>query len=458
MPSSNGTQTQVDPTQLSNALAGLSGRVVTANAELSEYAVHGKAPQAAVRPEAEDDAAKALEVASRLGATVVPWGGGTRMHLGNSPRWYDLALDLRGMSQVLEHQAADLTTTVQAGCTLAALQEALGKEGQFLPIDPPLPQRATIGGALAVGTGGPLRAGYGPLRDWVIGMRMALPNGAVVKSGGKVVKNVTGYALDRLFIVSLGTLGVITEVTFKVLPLPRATSTVAACFTSPDAALTALHAIRTEGLAPMCAELANSALLQRVGGPAAAALSNGGPWLLLLRAGGRQSTVGRMVDAFNNRCKDAGALDVQAMADAEQAQVWQSLADAGHREPVPALTMHLTGQPSHGAELVRLAEQAAKAAGAGEPGVQLSAAYGGLSAHIWGDVGAPEGVSNALVELRRQTTAMGGGMVVERMPDTLRSAVEVFGEPGEAFAVMRGLKDEYDAAGVMSPGRFLGGI
>ena len=198
-------------------------------------------------------------VASQLGAAVVPWGGGTRQGLGAPPSSYHLALDMRGLNRVVAHEPADLTVTVQAGCTVGALQDALTRESQWLPLDPPLPGRATVGGTLAAGIAGPLGTGFGLPREMVIGMRAVLPDGTVVKSGGNVVKNVTGFAMDRLHVGGLGTLGVIAEVTFKIVPTPRKEATVVAAFATAQAAVDASAGVASIGLPMLSIELLNDA-------------------------------------------------------------------------------------------------------------------------------------------------------------------------------------------------------
>src|SRR5687767_14689068 len=186
----------------------------------SEHAIDGLQPALITTPSSQTDVATILGVAGELGAAVAPWGSGTQITCGSAPERYDIALDLNGLNALVEHEPADLTVTVEAGMRLSELQRLLGAQGQWLPLDPSLPDEATIGGILATNASGPARIRYGSARDLVIGMTVALANGDLVKSGGRVVKNVAGYDMAKLHIGALGTLGVITQASFKVAPLP----------------------------------------------------------------------------------------------------------------------------------------------------------------------------------------------------------------------------------------------
>src|SRR5919108_3018793 len=172
-------------------------------------------------PGTAEDLADALRDASARGQPIVPWGAGTLQHLGAPPPPDAVVLETGALGRLVDYTPGDLTITVEAGMPIDALQATLGEQGQWLPWDPPAPGAATVGGLLAAGASGPLRLGFGSPRDWVLGMRVALGDGRLVKSGGKVVKNVAGYETHKLHIGALGTLGVIIDVTFKVSPLPE---------------------------------------------------------------------------------------------------------------------------------------------------------------------------------------------------------------------------------------------
>ncbi|MBI2358628.1 MAG: FAD-binding oxidoreductase [Deltaproteobacteria bacterium] len=204
------------------------GSVSVEPATLKHYAVDDKAPSLVCVPGETAQLSAALRIASEMEAAVIPWGGGTSMKLGNPPHRFDAALALNRLNELIEHDDANLTATLQAGMELATVQERLGHKGQFLALDPPQPARATVGGLVAANTNGPRRMMYGAVRDQLIGIKMVLADGTSIKAGGKVVKNVAGYDLCKLFVGSLGTLGIITEATFKMAPLPERSATVLA--------------------------------------------------------------------------------------------------------------------------------------------------------------------------------------------------------------------------------------
>src|SRR5258707_14098055 len=171
-------------------------------------------------PGSEQELGRVLKLANAAGLAVIPRGGGTKLEWGNSPVRADVILSTARLNRVLEHPWADLTVSVEAGCTIAKLQETLAKHGQRLALDPLWPRKATIGGVLSTNDGGALRLRFGALRDLIIGVTIALPDGTLASSGGKVVKNVAGYDLPKLVTGALGTLGVITRAVFRLHPLP----------------------------------------------------------------------------------------------------------------------------------------------------------------------------------------------------------------------------------------------
>ena len=186
------------------------------------YALGGRAPRLALKPASAEEAASALAAASADGLRVIPWGGGTHVAERQAPDRYDVALDLSGLDRIVEYDPEDFTLTAECGVTLATLRDALAARGQELPLESPHAQRATLGGTLATNASGPRRLRFGAPRDRILGARIALADGTRIKSGGKVVKNVAGYALHRLLCGARGRWGIILEASLKLAPAPEA--------------------------------------------------------------------------------------------------------------------------------------------------------------------------------------------------------------------------------------------
>src|SRR5436190_17022210 len=199
-------------------------------------AVAGVQPKLVIEPGAERELAEILRLSNEAGLAVIPRGNGTKLGWGNPPTSADLILSTTRLNEIIEHAWADLTVTVEAGCTIQRLQETLAQHGQRLALDPLWPEKATIGGVLSANDSGALRLRFGGLRDLIIGTTIALADGTLARSGGKVVKNVAGYDLSKLVTGAFGTLGVITSATFRLHPTPQIARTLSAALPDVDAA------------------------------------------------------------------------------------------------------------------------------------------------------------------------------------------------------------------------------
>ncbi|MEA2598117.1 MAG: glycolate oxidase binding subunit, partial [Thermomicrobiales bacterium] len=217
--------------------------------------VDGYTPIRIVEPERPSDVAEVLADAAAEGLAVTPIGGGTSLGLGNVPERLDIGLSTNRLRGIIDYEPADLTLSVAAGSPFADVQAVLAEHGQTLPIEVPHPDRATIGGLIATALAGPRRYGAGTLRDLLIGVSAAHPSGTVTKAGGMVVKNVTGFDLMRLYLGSLGTLGVLVSANFKVLPLPRFEATLLVTYSALAPALDAANRIRVGRVQPVSLEV-----------------------------------------------------------------------------------------------------------------------------------------------------------------------------------------------------------
>jgi glycolate oxidase FAD binding subunit len=409
--------------------------------EASSYAVDGVVPQAVALPATVDEVAEVMRLAHRERAAVIPWGGGTGMGLGNLPERYDIALSLTRLNAVVEHEPADLTATVLAGRTLADLQEQLASAGQFLPLDPPSPAEATIGGIVATNAAGPSRHAHGTARDLVLGLRFVQADGRVIKAGGKVVKNVAGYDMCRLLIGSMGTLGVIVEACFRLTPLPKTQLTLAVAVDSAGEAYRLTG--RAAGLSLRGVGLLNAAAARAIDG--LPAVADGGSVILFASAGSAEAV---------QRTRDGiAALTNPTVIEGAAAGLWQEVGRLT-QPPADGIAIKSSVLPSRAPELIERIEVTGRETSRA-PRITCHLTTG-IVHSAWPSGGGPEADLRLAASLRQAVTSLGGTMVVEAAPVAFKEQVDVWGEPGADFPLMRSLKEQFDAQGILSPGRFLG--
>lgn len=416
---------------------------------MSTFALHNLTPARVVAPATAEELADCLRDAATAGLAVVPWGGGTRQHIGRPPARYDIALSTARLAQIVEHTPADLTITVEAGTTLAAIQATLADHGQWLPWDPPLPATAGVGGLLASAAAGPLRLGYGPPRDWTLGMRVALGDGRLVRSGARVVKNVAGYDAHKLHIGALGTLGVIAEVTFKVAPLPQRRQTLLASFMDPRLSLQAADELRAAPLQPIALVALNDLAEQAT--PGLHDFLAGQPTHIVLAArfAGAPGAVGRQLREAARRCVEAGARTIE-ISEEDDAALWAAIAD--FTAPTGSLLLRAGAPAGAMGDLARLLDVDAHRRGWAMPRMILPGVGLGYS-RLPAGPDANE-LRAALAELRAGVAALGGYVVVEQAPAGLAGELDLWGPPPEAARLMRALRAAWDPAGVLNPGRY----
>lgn len=424
-------------------------------ADLSAFAIDGVTPKRVVFPKNVDAFAETMRLAYAEGLAVSPRGGGTKLALGNPPRTLDLVVGTRELSGVVDHQPANLTVTVQAGTPLAALQAALAEQGQSLPLESPFPARATIGGILAANSSGPHRLAYGTARDWLIGVQVVHADGTVTKAGGKVVKNVTGYDLNKLYVGSLGTLGVIVEATFKIAPSPAVRRTLSARFASVEAACKAALAVDTAGVGPLAA-VALNAEAARVPGMGAAPVG-GEEALLAVELGGRTHGVARRETDLRRILTEHGATEVELLSNSEA--FWQAVVDVGWEEKRGAVALRCSVPPSAVATIVETIHSFAVLKDRELPlhFAQIVQPGAGILRAVSEADDSPA-VIEGVASLRQAATALGGYTIVERCDPSLKARLDVWGDVGPSLVVMRRVKEQFDPSGVLNPGRFVGGI
>ena len=419
-----------------------------------DYDIDGLTPGVAAIPDDVDALARLLGLASSAGKAVSPRGGGTQTALGNRPERLDLVVDTSRMDRIT-HYPGDLTATVQAGVRMSALQARLAERGQFLAIDAPLPDRATVGGTLATSIGVPARWQNGSPRDTVIGMTIAQPDGRITRTGGRVVKNVSGYDMARLHVGGLGTLGVIAEASFKLTPLPARRATVLASFDSFQEALGAALGVFSGSVLPLALTAFDRSTAGRLDGGLTASAC-----YLAIMLGGRPLTLDRLVRECRAECGRHAPGSVEVLDGPAAADLWRGLTDFGYDEPTtPLAGVRVNVQPSRAPAIVEdfagLSDDLI-----GPPAVVANPAYGAVHARWYSDdvERARGGLPDILAGARTAAHALGGLAVIERCPADVKGKFDVWDDVGDTVELMRRLKEQYDPGRTLNPGRFVGGI
>jgi glycolate oxidase FAD binding subunit len=424
---------------------------------IPDDAIDGVQPRWVAEPGSVDEAAALLGLANEAGLAVAPRGSGTKMQLGNAPRAADLVLSTARLNRVLEHAAGDLVGRVEVGARLRDVQAELAKAGQWLALDPP-ELDATIGGIIAANAFGPRRLRYGGVRDLLIGVTYVLPDGTGARSGGKVVKNVAGYDLNKLFTGSLGTLGLVAEAIFRLHPLPAATRTVmwmrkgGSAQELSDAVQTVLHSY----LVPSALDYSWS--------PA--------DTLLAIRFDGIEPGVEAQALAAEKLLPERASIQTENDARAWRGGGWLS-PNPSQRGTYMEVSEVLANLPLllEDFEAVVLGGRPQLVSGRfhlnteeipyREPGKELSGhihGHAGIGISIVYVVGSNELQVEAINTLRSRVAQRGGSLVITRAPLEVKRAIDVWGDVGPALPLMRRVKQMFDPNSTMNPGRFVGGI
>lgn len=447
-------------TTLESAQSGLAAIVgplrVRTDAEIcSSLSVDGRTPKMAVYPSSAEQAAAVLHFAAEHDLAVIPCRNRTKLGIGNPPRRYDLALSLKEMNQVWYYEPADLTVSVEPGMKLADFQHFVGRDGLWLPLDVPGGGRATIGGILAANSSGPLRLRYGTPRDMVLGMKIATTEGKVIKTGGRVVKNVAGYDLAKLLIGSYGTLGIIVEASLKLFPLPAGRVTLVLQVGTTERAQDLRRRIMQSSFGPtrMVVLDAGAARVVREGAEIAKGRDGLEMWV---EVSGSRRAMERCARGLEELGRTAG-VESRRLENGDAERGWSRIADfqtllAGSH---PRCLILKAALPISSSEefLSRAREITAKSQTVciGQTGVGI------IHVGVLDEVPTPE--SKGKVErLRSAARELRGVLTIEHCPVELKGPTDVWGPTRDDFEIMRKLKEAWDPKGILSPGRFVGGL
>jgi glycolate oxidase FAD binding subunit len=372
----------------------------------------------AVSPGSYEEVAAVISFANQRGLAVIPGEASPQMSIGNVPRRYDVTLSLDRLNKVVEYEAADLTVTCQAGTRLSDLQRELAENGQMAPFGSPAHDYSV--GALVASNYSEQRLKYGSPRDFTIGMRVVTADGRITRAGGRVVKNVAGYDLSKLHIGSRGTLGIIVELTLKVVPRPTVTDIIDVRVASAEAACRFASAAYGRSLSL-------SALRLR---------GDGTGYTVTVEIAGGALAVERTMSEIEALAGEFGA---ESITSCEQPP--REATDPDRLECRAGLL------PNQLPDLISAFEQTA-------PTTWRAYPIEGMLSGTWQRASVDN--EALLTRLRAVTSAVGGTLVVTHCPLELKRRIDVFGEPPASFPLMRRIKEQFDPNGILSPGRFVG--
>jgi glycolate oxidase FAD binding subunit len=438
---------------------------------LADYEIDAVRPAAAVRPGSSEEVAEVVKFAAAEKLAVIPSSARTKLAIGLPPRSYNIALDLTRLDRVISYDPGDLTLSVEAGVSLRKLAGVLAERGQFLPLAVPFFGRATIGGAVASGVDSPLRQFYGTARDYILGMEFVTGEGTLAKSGGRVVKNVTGYDIHKLMIGALGTLGVITRVNFRTFPLPVGSRAFVANFETAERALemrarvaqSPLTPITLELLSPGVADLFYSDAAARIEpSPLAANIIATKTWAFSAGFAGTEQVLDRCETELGAIAAKCGATGMTALL---AAQIPGAFGRKREFIPIaldssPATTIvKISMLPSRLKEV--LAEIGAAAEGDSLRWAAIARGIGIVYAALLPE--SKTDSSRALVvraadRIQAACARFEGHATIPWCPTEWKSHLQIWGAERSDLPQMRKLKTVFDPHGILSPGRFVGGL
>ena len=429
--------------------------------KMRRWTIDGVEPLEVVSPSSEDQLSREVARANADRVAIFARGGGTRIDLGGIPSRPGMVVDMAGIDEVVAHNYSDLTATFQAGVTMRHVSETLSHHGQLIAIDPPLPGRATVGGTLAAGVSGPLKWHFGHPRDTVIGMKVVQPDGQVTKSGGQVVKNVSGYDMSRLHVGGLGTLGIILEASFKLTPVPMYEKTVLSAYRCVEDVQAAALGIFNSHVMPLAMTAFDASTARRIGMEPAQ-----GRWHLTVRLGGRSRTLDRQVDDVTNICRQADAQEMEPVEGGRAERLWESIRDFGwDTESAPLLAIHVSALPSDlpktASAVDRLRTPTLDPAIVAQPGFGTIDIFWHTSSPtplMREGSGEGEETQSLISQFQTAVASIGGSTLVQRCPTEVKSDIDVWGDEPPGIETMRRLKKQYDPNNIMNPGRFVGGM
>ena len=470
-----------DLNEIINQLNGALGQQnIKSDADsLAEYTVDGIKPKVVVFPKNSQECSDVVKIANKAGLGVIPWGAGTMMASGNIPKKYDIAICMLRMNHMLEIDTSNLVVTVEAGVRLRDLQARLATEddrcylplttlaqeseeficsdrsvsGCFLPIDPMFSDKTTIGGMIATNGSGPKRVYYTLPRDLVIGTKFIDPEGNIVKTGGRTVKNVSGYDVSKLLLGSYGSLGIVTEATIRLQPLPENVKTLVAGFDSLDKASSFATAFLKSKMLPAAVEVMNDTAYNAINLPGKPALGSSA-FVVALAFEHFVEAVERMVKEGNELAVNNGATAKGIVEEDLHGLFWLRISDIiPAKNTGDSISLKLNYPVSCYKDIMGKVDSVIK-----KDGLKYSVlTHSGNGITLLNIENASKAVGTVKSILKYCLEAEGNLMVLAA-PTALKESLPIWGETGSDFVLIKRLKDKMDPSGVMCFGRYVGGL
>jgi glycolate oxidase len=416
-------------------------------------------PDAVVAPVSTKEIVAIVNLANEMKMPLVPRGGGTNLSAGSVPIEGGIVVALHRMNKILEIDTDNLTATVEPGVITAALHKAVEEQGLFYPPDPQSMFMSTIGGNVAENAGGPRGVKYGVTRDYIQGVEVVVPTGSVIRAGGKTIKNVSGYDLIRLFTGSEGTLGIITEITLRLLPLPEAKRTLLAVFDNLDYAAQAVSGIIKNRIIPVSLEMMDQKAMRLIEAFKPVGLPIDADGAILIEVDGGAEEVGRQIEKVAEVCKSCGAQEVKVAQDADQAaKLWEGRRAAFGvmaKSAATVITEDATVPRSRIPDIVRSIRQIAEKYQLNIP-IMGHTGDGNMHPLILTDERNEEEmkrVDAAIDEMFRAALDMGGTLSGEHGIGMIKQKYMQWEFGDEGLILMRAIKKAVDPNNIMNPGK-----
>ncbi len=424
---------------------------LTEEAELKSFSVDDVLPEIVLFPNEVEQVSEIMKLASKESLSVLPWGSGTKSALGNKPDRADIVLSTKNLDRIVEHGASDLVTTTQCGITLKKFQSILNKENQFLALDPPhVGRKATVGGIIAANDSGPERLRYGTAREFLIGLKVVSADGTIFKGGSKVVKNVAGYDLPKLYVGSLGTLGIIVEATFRLYPVPEYSETYLVSFPTLEDAHGAVMTLLNSDIVITSLEILNPELISSLAKRNDLDIKDD-QYTLAIGIKNVEKAVKDQVSTVKTLCDQNGGKG-KVISGVQEEKFWDDIRDFPWKlfkttRVVCKASVLLTQIPQVLETLKRLSD---------ENGIKTYiSARAGNGILIISIKGEPSSMIESLNSLRAFVSSIGGHLIIQEAPCEIKAGVSVWGDFGSGLGIMKKIKFNFDPDNLLNPGRFI---